>query len=206
MVARPKKSSKSNSKHFRQNALLLLTVGAVFLGIVFGCSGRLAEPSANTIRLISFPGEVINIKSAEISDNDNLFSQNSASDADAQMHNHPLDCLLSDHWSCQFGRSSIGSNGRIGHSLLFGHNRNCCDGQFSRVMHINFTGFELNINGEIQNLAYIITYIHHINIKTGIILVMLIHPGNPDYYPGRDAKVVQQRRVGTLDTVLDLIR
>jgi len=51
-------SSNSKTKWLRQNALLTLTIGAVFIGVLVGCVGRLGEPSANTARFVGFPGEV----------------------------------------------------------------------------------------------------------------------------------------------------
>uniref|UniRef100_A0A915NK54 Amino acid transporter n=1 Tax=Meloidogyne floridensis TaxID=298350 RepID=A0A915NK54_9BILA len=52
-------SSNSKAKWLRQNALLTLTIGAVFIGVLVGCVGRLGEPSANTARFVGFPGELL---------------------------------------------------------------------------------------------------------------------------------------------------
>jgi len=57
-----KKSSKKSAPKGRwivHNLLLISTISAVFLGLAFGCVGRLAEPSKTTVQLVGFPGEVI---------------------------------------------------------------------------------------------------------------------------------------------------
>jgi hypothetical protein len=57
-----KKSSKKTAPKGRwiiHNLLLISTISAVFLGLAFGCVGRLAEPSKTTVQLVGFPGEVI---------------------------------------------------------------------------------------------------------------------------------------------------
>ncbi|GFS13812.1 amino acid transporter [Elysia marginata] len=46
-------------KWCRQNLLLVLTVAGVVLGLIFGFSLRAAEPSADAIMLISFPGNIL---------------------------------------------------------------------------------------------------------------------------------------------------
>lgn len=46
-------------KWCRQNLLLVLTVIGVILGILFGVVLRAVEPSADTIMLISFPGDIL---------------------------------------------------------------------------------------------------------------------------------------------------
>uniref|UniRef100_A0A1B6D3L4 Amino acid transporter n=1 Tax=Clastoptera arizonana TaxID=38151 RepID=A0A1B6D3L4_9HEMI len=43
----------------RSNMLLVLTIGGVVLGMVFGFIGRLAQFSDGTILLVSFPGEIL---------------------------------------------------------------------------------------------------------------------------------------------------
>ena len=53
------KSPSSKGHWLRRNALLTLTIGAVFMGVILGCTGRTAEPDVGTIRLISFPGELL---------------------------------------------------------------------------------------------------------------------------------------------------
>ena len=42
-----------------QNLLLVLTVAGVVLGVLFGFLARMAKPSADTIMLISFPGDIL---------------------------------------------------------------------------------------------------------------------------------------------------
>ncbi|XP_046373973.1 excitatory amino acid transporter 2-like isoform X3 [Haliotis rufescens] len=46
-------------KWMRKNLLLVLTVIAVFFGVLVGFLSRLSAPSANTIMLISFPGDLL---------------------------------------------------------------------------------------------------------------------------------------------------
>lgn len=44
---------------FGENALLVLTIAGVVLGIVFGFIGRIGNYSEDTIMLISFPGDIL---------------------------------------------------------------------------------------------------------------------------------------------------
>lgn len=53
------KSPTSKGHWLRRNALLALTINAVFMGVLLGCTVRLAKPGVGTIRLISFPGELL---------------------------------------------------------------------------------------------------------------------------------------------------
>lgn len=43
----------------KENLLLVLTIGGVFMGIILGIALRAAEPSKEAIRLIAFPGDIL---------------------------------------------------------------------------------------------------------------------------------------------------
>ncbi|XP_046373972.1 excitatory amino acid transporter-like isoform X2 [Haliotis rufescens] len=58
-MSRGRQMSTSCFKWMRKNLLLVLTVIAVFFGVLVGFLSRLSAPSANTIMLISFPGDLL---------------------------------------------------------------------------------------------------------------------------------------------------
>ncbi|XP_071114074.1 excitatory amino acid transporter-like isoform X1 [Haliotis cracherodii] len=58
-MSRGRQMSTSCFKWMRKNLLLVLTVIAVFFGVLVGFLSRLSVPSANTIMLISFPGDLL---------------------------------------------------------------------------------------------------------------------------------------------------
>ncbi|XP_046574688.1 excitatory amino acid transporter-like [Haliotis rubra] len=58
-MRRPRQMSTSCLKWMRKNLLLVLTVIAVFFGVLVGFLSRLSTPSPDTIMLISFPGDLL---------------------------------------------------------------------------------------------------------------------------------------------------
>ncbi|KAF7634332.1 Amino acid transporter [Meloidogyne graminicola] len=142
-----KKSSNSKLKWLKQNSLLILTIGAVFIGILSGCIGRLGKPNINIIRLIGFPGELLM---------------------------RMLKCIILP---------------LISSSLITG------------LAHLDV--HQSGRMGVLAILYYLITT--GIAVTTGIILVIVIHPGNPDHYPGQQNNKNQTMN-SVIDTILDLIR
>ncbi|XP_067674565.1 excitatory amino acid transporter-like [Haliotis asinina] len=58
-MRRPRQMSTSCLKWMRKNLLLVLTVIAVFLGVLVGFLSRLGSPSPDTVMLVSFPGDLL---------------------------------------------------------------------------------------------------------------------------------------------------
>lgn len=60
-IKRIKMGKKVKSCHSwgKENLLLVLTIGGVFMGIILGIALRAAEPSKEAIRLIAFPGDIL---------------------------------------------------------------------------------------------------------------------------------------------------
>ncbi|XP_041354083.1 excitatory amino acid transporter-like isoform X1 [Gigantopelta aegis] len=56
---RAKRVLRAIGKWCLHNLLLVLTVAGVVLGVLFGFLARMAKPSADTIMLISFPGDIL---------------------------------------------------------------------------------------------------------------------------------------------------
>lgn len=158
--------------------LLVFTIAAVLVGLILGFLGRLANPTPQSITLISFPGELLMrllkmfilplIVSSLISGNYAIFWN---------IHwNHTQ--LVSKFSLLSFLFSFLGmaqldpkGSGRMGYRAL---------------------------------LYYTVTTI--LAAIVGIVMVLIIHPGDPRIKSVITAHKADFTKISTLDAILDIIR
>ncbi|CAD5220155.1 unnamed protein product [Bursaphelenchus xylophilus] len=135
-------------KVFKDNLLLVFTIGAVFVGVIVGFIIRKFDPHPNTIVLLGFPGEIL-------------------------MNMLKLTILPLIVCSLISGMAQL-------------------DAKQSRRMCF-------------LSLAYYLATTL-MAVVLGIILVLLIHPGDPKIRKDVNTSSPTRREVNTLDTFLDIIR
>lgn len=133
---------------FRENMLLVFTIAAVLVGLILGFLGRLANPTPQSITLISFPGELLMRL--------------------LKMFILPL--IVSSLISGMAQLDPKGS-GRMGYRAL---------------------------------LYYTVTTI--LAAIVGIVMVLIIHPGDPRIKSVVTAYKADYTKISTLDAILDIIR
>ncbi|PBC34364.1 Excitatory amino acid transporter [Apis cerana cerana] len=133
---------------FRENMLLVFTIAAVLVGLILGFLGRLANPTPQSITLISFPGELLMRL--------------------LKMFILPL--IVSSLISGMAQLDPKGS-GRMGYRAL---------------------------------LYYTVTTI--LAAIVGIVMVLIIHPGDPRIKSVITAHKADYTKISTLDAILDIIR
>ncbi|XP_076303926.1 excitatory amino acid transporter 2 [Lasioglossum baleicum] len=132
----------------QENLLLVLTVTGVFLGLILGFLGRLANPSPPSIALFSFPGELL-MRSLKM---------------------FILPLIVSSLVS-GMAQLDARSSGRMGFRAL---------------------------------TYYTVTTV--LAAMIGILMVLVIHPGDPSIKSTITAPRPDDTKVSTLDAILDIIR
>lgn len=131
-----------------ENMLLLLTIAAVLVGLVLGFLGRLADPSPQTITLVSFPGELL-----------------------MRLLKMFILPLIVSSLISGMAQLDAKNSGRMG----------------------------------LRALAYY-TVTTILAAIVGIVVVLMIHPGNPKIKSTISVPRAEEAKISTLDAILDIIR
>lgn len=158
---------------FRENMLLVFTIAAVLVGLILGFLGRLANPTPQSITLISFPGELLMRL--------------------LKMFILPLivSSLISGNYAISWNHIQLVS-------------------KFSLFFFLLFLGMaQLDPKGSGRMgyralLYYTVTTI--LAAIVGIVMVLIIHPGDPRIKSVVTAYKADYTKISTLDAILDIIR
>ncbi|KJH41294.1 hypothetical protein DICVIV_12734 [Dictyocaulus viviparus] len=190
---------KKAETRFLQNLLLILTITSVVFGVIAGGLLRYLQLSSNVIKLIKLPGDLfMNMLKATI-----------------------LPLIVASLISAKYRDSIKGlsqldgqTSGKIGRRAVLYYILTTAHAVLVRIFfNIRFFFYLKSAYGctisiiKIRNFIQQIVFFHQIEIKLGIAVVMLLHPGDPQIKFRRlttDDKVAVN--VTTIDKFLDLIR